>query len=60
MKFSVSINHEKVEKKNVLLELFAKEKPDIVIHLAAQAGVRYSINNPYHFLRVILLVHSSY
>ena len=27
-------------------ELFAKEKPDIVVNLAAQAGVRYSITNP--------------
>jgi UDP-glucuronate 4-epimerase len=27
-------------------ELFAKEKFDRVIHLAAQAGVRYSIDNP--------------
>jgi len=29
-----------------LMELFAETKPDIVIHLAAQAGVRYSIENP--------------
>ena len=42
--------HEKVEKEKVLLELFAKEKPDIVIHLAAQAGVRYSIDNPRSYL----------
>lgn len=27
-------------------ELFAKERPSRVIHLAAQAGVRYSIENP--------------
>ncbi|OJF91862.1 NAD-dependent epimerase [Alkalibacterium sp. 20] len=27
-------------------DLFVKEKPDYVIHLAAQAGVRYSIENP--------------
>jgi UDP-glucuronate 4-epimerase len=26
--------------------LFEKERPEIVIHLAAQAGVRYSITNP--------------
>jgi len=32
--------------KNPLLELFAKEKFDVVIHLAAQAGVRYSLSNP--------------
>ncbi|CAN5243205.1 NAD-dependent epimerase [soil metagenome] len=29
-----------------LQSLFAVEKPDIVIHLAAQAGVRYSLTNP--------------
>ena len=38
--------HEKVEAANVLMDLFAEEKPDVVIHLAAQAGVRYSIDNP--------------
>jgi nucleoside-diphosphate-sugar epimerase len=26
--------------------LFAEVKPDVVVHLAAQAGVRYSIENP--------------
>lgn len=29
-----------------VLALFAKLRPDIVIHLAAQAGVRYSLNHP--------------
>ena len=29
-----------------LAELFAREKPQRVVHLAAQAGVRYSISNP--------------
>lgn len=32
--------------KNKIFELFTKYSPDIVIHLAAQAGVRYSIENP--------------
>lgn len=27
-------------------KLFEEQKPDIVINLAAQAGVRYSIENP--------------
>ncbi|MFK8331088.1 NAD-dependent epimerase [Pseudomonas sp. BJa5] len=27
-------------------ELFAREQPEVVIHLAAQAGVRYSLENP--------------
>ena len=42
--------HEKVETPNVLLDLFDEERPDLVIHLAAQAGVRYSIENPRAFL----------
>ena len=42
--------HEKVEKPGLLLNIFAEEKPDIVIHLAAQAGVRYSIDNPRAYL----------
>ena len=42
--------HEKVESPGILLDLFAKEKPDVVIHLAAQAGVRYSIDNPRAYL----------
>jgi UDP-glucuronate 4-epimerase len=29
-----------------LSALFGKEKPDAVLHLAAQAGVRYSLENP--------------
>ena len=42
--------HEKVEAPKVLMDLFAEEKPDVVIHLAAQAGVRYSIENPRAYL----------
>ncbi|MEE2999657.1 MAG: NAD-dependent epimerase/dehydratase family protein [Pseudomonadota bacterium] len=42
--------HEKVEMPNVLKNLFEEENPDVVIHLAAQAGVRYSIENPRAYL----------
>lgn len=42
--------HEKVEAPNILMNLFKEEKPDVVIHLAAQAGVRYSIENPRAYL----------
>lgn len=42
--------NKKVETPGVLMELFASEKPDVVIHLAAQAGVRYSIENPRSYL----------
>lgn len=31
-------------------ELFAAEKPDRVVNLAAQAGVRYSIENPHSYV----------
>jgi len=30
--------------------LFAREKPDRVVHLAAQAGVRYSLENPHAYI----------
>lgn len=42
--------HEKIESKDVLMNLFAEEQPDAVIHLAAQAGVRYSLENPRTYL----------
>ena len=42
--------HEKVETPDVLMNLFEDERPDVVIHLAAQAGVRYSIENPRAYL----------
>lgn len=32
--------------KTAMFELFEKEKPDVVLNLGAQAGVRYSIDNP--------------
>ena len=42
--------HDKVETRGLLMDLFKQERPDIVIHLAAQAGVRYSIENPRSYL----------
>lgn len=39
-----------IEEPGMLLELFATETPDVVVHLAAQAGVRYSIENPRSYL----------
>lgn len=36
----------KVEEPGLLADLFATHRPDVVVHLAAQAGVRYSIENP--------------
>ncbi len=40
----------KVEAPGLLMSLFAEEKPDAVIHLAAQTGVRHSIENPRSYL----------
>ncbi len=35
-----------VEEQGRLMGLFEAHRPDVVVHLAAQAGVRYSIDNP--------------
>ncbi len=35
-----------IKDKNLIKNLFSKYRPEIVINLAAQAGVRYSIENP--------------
>lgn len=35
---------------NALKNVFKKHKPNLIIHLAAQAGVRYSINNPEQYI----------
>ena len=40
-----------------MAELFAKEKFDRVIHLAAQAGVRYSLDNPHAYAEANLIGH---
>lgn len=39
-----------LEDKEAILKIFNQEKFDIVIHLAAQAGVRYSLVNPYAYI----------
>ena len=45
----------KLETPGLLAELFAAHRPDAVIHLAAQAGVRYSIDNPRAYLEANLV-----
>ncbi len=35
--------------REMMARLFRETKPDVVIHLAAQAGVRYSISNPFAY-----------
>lgn len=60
--YDVNLKHERLEKikffdnftfikedisnKNKILEIFNEYKPNIVVNLAAQAGVRYSLENP--------------
>jgi UDP-glucuronate 4-epimerase len=39
-----------VEDREAMPRLFEQEKPDRVIHLAAQAGVRYSLTNPHAYI----------
>ena len=38
-----------LEDKNAIYQIFEQNKPDVVINLAAQAGVRYSIENPHAY-----------
>lgn len=39
-----------LEDRSALEEAVAKASPEIIVHLAAQAGVRYSIDNPQSYL----------
>ena len=39
-----------ISNRNSLTKVFNNFKPDIVVNLAAQAGVRYSIENPYAYM----------
>lgn len=39
-----------LEDRKVMHELFAGERFDVVVNLAAQAGVRYSLKNPYAYV----------
>ena len=48
-----------LEDKNVLTHLFQQHKPDVVIHLAAQAGVRYSIINPDAYISSNIVVFNN-
>ncbi|MCF2906220.1 GDP-mannose 4,6-dehydratase [Octadecabacter sp. CECT 8868] len=38
--------NDRLEADGVLMDLVSQEKPDFVVHLAGQAGVRYSIDEP--------------
>lgn len=45
----------KIEDSGRLLNVFAKHQPDLVIHLAGQAGVRNSIENPRDYVEANLV-----
>tara|TARA_Y100001954_G_scaffold218842_1_gene252386 strand:+ start:105 stop:1127 length:1023 start_codon:yes stop_codon:yes gene_type:complete len=40
-----------LEDGNALMAIFAEEKPTVVVNLAAQAGVRYSLENPAAYIQ---------
>lgn len=46
--------HERIETPGFLMGLMAEATPDIIVHLAAQAGVRYSIDEPRSYLEANL------
>lgn len=39
-----------LEDRDALYQVFKDEKPDVVVNLAAQAGVRYSLTNPHAYV----------
>ena len=49
-------NHEgMVQDSKLLNDICANYKPNVIIHLAAQAGVRYSIENPISYVESNLI-----
>lgn len=46
-----------IANKDVIAKIFEDEKFDRVIHLAAQAGVRYSIQNPHAYIESNIIGH---
>ena len=50
-----TVINSKIEDPGMLCDAFDKHKPDAVIHLAAQAGVRHSIENPRAYLDANLI-----
>jgi UDP-glucuronate 4-epimerase len=47
---SLSFIKANLEDKDVIFNAFTAFKPDVVCHLAAQAGVRHSFDNPYSYI----------
>ncbi len=48
-------SHSRVDEPEKLDKIFSKFKPSVVIHLAAQAGVRYSLENPESYINSNLI-----
>ena len=48
-----------LEDEPALMELFAEERPQVVVNLAAQAGVRYSLENPAAYIQSNLVGFSN-
>lgn len=47
--------HGRIEEKGLLVEALKEARPDIVVHLAAEAGVRPSIENPRRYVEANIL-----
>lgn len=45
-----SVINDRIEKPGILADIFKDYRPEVVIHLAAQAGVRHSISEPRSYL----------
>ena len=60
-KFSTNFSFYKasLENNKVIYEIFDKHKPSHVVNLAAQAGVRYSIENPNAYIQSNLVGFSN-
>ena len=50
LKDKISFHKIDIVNLNALKNFFKEHKPNLIIHLAAQAGVRYSINNPEQYI----------
>ncbi len=48
-RFTAHVAH--LEDGELIAEIHAGSKPDVIVHLAAQAGVRYSLENPDAYVR---------
>ena len=56
---SLLIHRFDIENFDLLNNLFKDHKPDVVVNLAAQAGVRYSITNPSAYIKTNLVGFSN-